>query len=195
MIYLFEFAVKVCYNTSEVFNTMDKFMIEIPEFCLVALVGATSAGKSSFAKRHFRSTEILSSDFFRAMICDDENEQSISSDAFDLLYNALNKRLKNNKLTIVDATSVQKSARTTLLNIAKDHNAPTAAIVLNPPEEVLHKRNNARPDRDIPDNVVSEHYNELIKSIENLKDEGFDFVYILNSLKQIDSVQIVRFKQ
>ncbi|MDE5593713.1 MAG: AAA family ATPase [Clostridiales bacterium] len=174
---------------------MDKFTIEIPEFCLVALVGATSAGKSSFAKKHFRSTEILSSDFFRAMICDDENEQSISSDAFDLLYNALGKRLKNNKLTIVDATSVQKSARTTLLNIAKDHNAPTAAIVLNPPEEVLHKRNQARPDRDIPDNVVSEHYLELMQSIENLKDEGFDFVYILNSLEQINSVQIVRTKQ
>lgn len=171
---------------------MDKFTIEIPEFCLVALVGATSAGKSSFAKKHFRSTEILSSDFFRAMICDDENEQSISSDAFELLYNALNKRLKNRKLTIVDATSVQKSARTKLLDIAKEHSVPTAAIVLNPPEEVLHQRNKARPDRDIPDNVVSEHYYELTQSIENLKSEGFGFVYILNSLDQIDNVQIVR---
>lgn len=171
---------------------MDKFTIEIPEFCLVALVGATSAGKSSFAKKHFRSTEILSSDFFRAMICDDENEQSISSDAFDLLYNALGKRLKNDKLTVVDATSVQQSARTKLLDIAKNHNAPTAAIVLNPPEEVLHKRNQARPDRDIPDNVVSEHYGELMRSIESLKGEGFGCVYILNSLEQIDNVHIVR---
>ena len=173
---------------------MDKFTIEIPEFCLVALVGATSAGKSSFAKKHFKPTEILSSDFFRAMICDDENEQSISSAAFDLLYNALGKRLSNKKLTVVDATSVQKSARTTLLDIAKEHNVPTAAIVLNPPEEVLHKRNQARPDRDIPDNVVSEHYHELTQSIANLKNEGFGFVYILNSLDQIDNVQIVRSK-
>lgn len=173
---------------------MDRFTIEIPEFCLVALVGATSAGKSSFAKKHFKPTEILSSDFFRAMICDDENEQSISSDAFDLLYNALNKRLKNHKLTVVDATSVQQSARTKLLDIAKDHNVCVAAIVLNIPEELLLRRNNARPDRDIPDKVVREHYDELQQGIRNLKSEGFDFVYIINSLKQLDGVEIVRTK-
>ncbi|MDE6029509.1 MAG: AAA family ATPase [Clostridiales bacterium] len=174
---------------------MDKFTIDIPEFCLVALVGATSAGKSSFAKRHFKPTETLSSDFFRAMICDDENEQSISGDAFELLYDALNKRLKNGKLTVVDATSVQKSARTTLLNIAQKHNARTAAIVLNPPEDVLHARNTARPDRHIPDGVVREHYRELMDSIASLNTEGFDFVYILNSLDQIDNAQIVRTKR
>lgn len=171
---------------------MDKFTIEIPEFCLVALVGATSAGKSSFAKKYFKTTEVLSSDFFRAMICDDENEQSISSDAFDLLYNALNKRLNNNKLTVVDATSVQQSARTKLLGIAKEHNVQTAAIVLDIPQEVLLQRNNARPDRDIPEKVVREHYNELHQGIKNLKSEGFDFVYIINSLEQIESVEIVR---
>lgn len=174
---------------------MDKFTIEVPEYCLVALVGATSAGKSSFAKKHFRSTEILSSDFFRAMICDDENEQSISPDAFDLLYNALNKRLNNSKLTVVDATSVQQSARTKLLDIAKEHNVPTAAIVLNLPEELLLSRNIARPDRDIPDKVVHEHYSELQQGIKNLKREGFDFVYIINSLEQIDNVEVIRTKQ
>ena len=45
--------------------------IEIPEFCLVALVGATSCGKSSFAAKHFKPTEVLSSDFFRGLISDD----------------------------------------------------------------------------------------------------------------------------
>ncbi|MDE6200728.1 MAG: AAA family ATPase [Clostridiales bacterium] len=173
---------------------MNKFTIEIPEFCLVALVGATSAGKSSFAKKYFKPTEVLSSDFFRAMICDDENEQSISSDAFDLLYNALNKRLNNTKLTVVDATSVQYSARKKLLDIAEEHNVHTAAIVLNLPEEILQRRNNARPDRNIPDRVVREHYDELQQGIKNLKQEGFDFVYIINSLEQLDGVEIVRTK-
>lgn len=48
--------------------------IEIPEFALVALIGATSSGKTTFAKKHFLPTEILSSDFFRAMVSDDEND-------------------------------------------------------------------------------------------------------------------------
>lgn len=173
---------------------MNKFTIEIPEFCLVALVGATSAGKSSFAKKHFKPTEVLSSDFFRAMICDDENEQSISSDAFDLLYNALNKRLKNSKLTVIDATSVQQSARKQLLDIAAEHNVHTAAIVLDLPEEILQQRNNVRPDRNIPEKVVREHYLELQQGIKNLKSEGFDLVYVINSLEQLNNVEIVRTK-
>ena len=62
--------------------------IEIPEFALVALIGATSSGKSTFAKKHFLPTEILSSDFFRGMVSDDENNQKVSKEAFDLLFYA-----------------------------------------------------------------------------------------------------------
>ena len=73
------------------------FTIEVPELCVVALIGGTSSGKSSFAAKHFLPTEVLSSDFFRGMITDDENDQSISADAFELLYYAANKRLNHKK--------------------------------------------------------------------------------------------------
>ena len=76
--------------------------IEIPELCLVAMIGATSSGKTTFANRHFRATEVLSSDFFRAMVSDDENSQDASADAFELLYHAAEKRLKNFKLTVIE---------------------------------------------------------------------------------------------
>ncbi|MCR5817341.1 MAG: AAA family ATPase, partial [Ruminococcus sp.] len=88
---------------------MDKFKIEIPEFCLVALVGGTSSGKTTFAKKYFAPTEVLSSDFFRGMVSDNENDQSATNDAFDLLWYAANKRLDNMKLTVIDATNIQKS--------------------------------------------------------------------------------------
>ena len=48
--------------------------IAIPQLCLVALIGATSAGKSTFAARHFAPTETLSSDAFRALVGDDSND-------------------------------------------------------------------------------------------------------------------------
>ena len=79
--------------------------IEIPEFALVAMIGATSSGKTTFAHKHFKDTEVLSSDFFRAMVCDDENDQTVSSDAFELLYFAANKRLDRMKTTVIDATN------------------------------------------------------------------------------------------
>lgn len=110
------------------------FTIEIPELCVVALIGGTSSGKSSFAARHFLPTEVLSSDFFRGMITDDENDQSISSDAFDLLYYAANKRLNHKKLTVIDATNLQQSVRGQVVALAKQQNVHAVAIVLNPPK-------------------------------------------------------------
>lgn len=119
----------------------DKYRIEVPELCLVAMIGGTSSGKTSFARKHFKPTEVLSSDFFRGMVCDDENSQSVSGDAFDLLYYAANKRLDNGKLTVIDATNVQQNARKQIIDLAREQNVHAAAIVLNLPEEILQERN------------------------------------------------------
>ena len=67
--------------------------IEIPELALVVLIGASGSGKSTFARRHFLQTEVLSSDYFRGLVSDDENNQSATPDAFEALYYLLDKRL------------------------------------------------------------------------------------------------------
>lgn len=173
---------------------MDKYRIEIPEFCLVALIGGTSSGKTSFALEHFKSTEVLSSDFFRGMVCDDENSQSVSGDAFDLLYYAANKRLSNMKLTVIDATNIQQSARKQVIDLAREQNVHAAAIVLNIPEEIMQQRNKARPERNFPERVIRQHCRDVKRSIRGLKREGFRFVYVINSLEQLENTEIVRTK-
>jgi protein phosphatase len=60
--------------------------ISIPELSLVLLVGPSGSGKSTFARKHFLATEVVSSDFCRALVSDDENDQSATSDAFDVLH-------------------------------------------------------------------------------------------------------------
>ena len=166
--------------------------IEIPEFALVALIGATSSGKSTFAKKHFLPTEILSSDFFRGMVSDDENNQKVSRDAFDLLFYAANKRLNLMRTTVIDATNVQPAARKQIVDLAREQNVHSVAIVLNLPERDLLARNAARPERGYPDHVIRKHTSDLRRSIKNLKKEGFRFVYILNSQQEVDEVEIVR---
>lgn len=173
---------------------MNKYEISIPEVCLVAMVGATSSGKSEFCKRYFKPTEVLSSDFFRAMITDNENDQAISKEAFDLLFYAANKRLDNMKLTVVDATNIQKEARAQIIETAKRQNVHAAAIVLDLPEELLQERNKARSDRNLPPRVVSNHCREVKRAIRYLKRDGFRFVYVIDSLEKLENVKIIRTK-
>ena len=168
--------------------------IEIPEFSLVAMIGVTSSGKTTFAHKHFLSTEVLSSDFFRAMVCDDENNQNVSKDAFDLLYYAANKRLDRMKTTVIDATNLQQSARKQVIDLAHEQNVHAVAIVLNLPERELLKRNKERAERNFPERVVKKHCTDLKRCIRHLKKDGFRFVYVLNSQEEIDSVEIVRTK-
>jgi protein phosphatase len=68
-------------------------VIKIPELSLVVLIGISGSGKSSFAGRHFRPTEVISSDFCRALVSDDENDQGATGDAFDVLGFIAAKRL------------------------------------------------------------------------------------------------------
>ncbi|MBR1592483.1 MAG: polynucleotide kinase-phosphatase [Ruminococcus sp.] len=173
---------------------MDKFRIEIPEFCLVAMIGGTSSGKTSFANRFFRHTEVLSSDFFRGMVCDDENSQEHSGDAFDLLYYAANKRLDNMKLTVIDATNIQSKAREKIINISREQNVHAAAIVLNLPEDILQERNKLRPERNFPERVIRQHSRDVRRCIKGLKREGFRFVYVINSPEQLENTEIIRTK-
>lgn len=168
--------------------------IEIPEFALVAMIGATSSGKTTFAKQHFLPTEVLSSDFFRAMVADDENDQTVSADAFDLLYYTANKRLDRMKTTVIDATNLQQSARKQVIDLAHKQNVHAVAIVLDLPEKELLRRNSERTDRGYPERVIHNHYTNLRKSIRHLKKDGFRFVYVLTSQEEIDSVEIIRTK-
>src|SRR5688572_25454532 len=120
--------------------------IMIPDFCLVVLVGVSGSGKSTFARKHFLPTEVISSDFCRGLVSDDENSQDATDDAFDLLHAIAAKRLKRMKLTVIDATNVQPEARKRLLQLAREYHTMPIAIVLDVPEHVAVARNRTRPD-------------------------------------------------
>ncbi|MCL1918475.1 MAG: polynucleotide kinase-phosphatase [Peptococcaceae bacterium] len=166
--------------------------IEIPEIAVVALMGASGSGKSTFAKQHFKPTEVLSSDYFRALISDDENNQLVSAQAFETLYYVANKRLELGLFTVIDATNVQKEARASVLRLAKEQNCHAAAIVLALPENICQERNGQRPDRDFGGHVIRRQSEQLRRSLKYLKKEGFRYIYVLKSEEDIADVEIVR---
>src|SRR5829696_7082213 len=121
--------------------------VTIPELSLVVLVGPSGCGKSTFARRHFKPTEVLSSDFCRGLVSDDENDQSATKDAFEVLHYIASKRLAAGRLTVVDATNVQPEARKPLIELARRYHCLPVALVLDVPERVCEERNRTRADR------------------------------------------------
>ena len=58
------------------------------------LIGASGSGKSTFAARHFMPTETVISDFCRALVADDPNDQAATKDAFAVLHEITSRRLR-----------------------------------------------------------------------------------------------------
>ena len=166
--------------------------LAVPELALVVLLGASGCGKSTFAGRHFAETEVVSSDRCRALVADDENDQSATADAFEVLHLLVAKRLSRGRLTVVDATNVTPDARRPLLDLARRFHVPAVAIVLDLPEEECLRRNAARAGRRVPDEAIQRQAHFLRASVGGLSREGFRRVHLLRSAGEVDQAAIAR---
>jgi protein phosphatase len=166
--------------------------LAIPELSLVLLVGPSGSGKSSFGRKHFLPSEVISSDFCRGLVADNENDQSATGDAFDLLHVIVRKRLARGKLTVIDATNVQPEARKTLIELAREYHVFAVAIVFDLPERLCLDRNASRADRQFGPHVVRNQLQQLRKSLRGLEREGIRYVFKLSTVEAVDSAAIER---
>ena len=168
-------------------------ILKIPEPSLVLLVGPSGSGKSTFARKHFKPTEILSSDFCRGLVSDDETDQTVTKDAFEVLRFIAAKRLAAGKLTVIDATNVQSDARKPLLALAREYHYLTVAIVFNMHIKLCQERNATRPDRNLKPHVIRRQHQQLRHSLRNLRREGFrQFLYVMSTPQTVESVRVER---
>ncbi|WP_330182674.1 polynucleotide kinase-phosphatase [Nocardia sp. NBC_01503] len=164
--------------------------LSIPELSLVVLIGSTGSGKSTFARKHFRGTAIISSDACRGIVSDDENDQAATPEAFALLHHIAGVRLRRGLRTVVDATNVQPKARQELIELARAHDVLPVAIVLDVPEQECVRRNASRPDRDFGPHVVARQQRDLRRGMRFLEREGFRRVHVLHGAAEIDAATI-----
>ena len=165
--------------------------LTIPENALVLLIGAAGSGKSTFARKHFKTTEIVSSDALRAVVSGDEADQSASGDAFWLLRLITGMRLRRGKLTVIDATNVQAASRKSLLALASRNLRPAVAIVFKLPVTVCLERNAARPDRSVTPEIVEKQAADLFASLPRLWEEPYRNLYVFENTQDVDSAQIL----
>lgn len=166
--------------------------IKIYEPSLVLLIGISGSGKSTFAQRHFKATEVISSDHCRALVCDDEADQSATKAAFEILYLIASRRLAYRKLTVIDATNVLATSRQPLIRLARRHNFPLIAIVFDVSEEAAQTRNLLRAGRIVAPEIIKQQSEDLKLSMLELTNEGFEKIYRLSDLAEIADISIER---
>jgi protein phosphatase len=166
--------------------------VTLPELSLVLLVGPSGCGKSTFALQHFKPTEVLSSDYCRGLVSDDENDQSSTKEAFEVLHFIARKRLAAGRLTVVDATNVQPDSRKPLVALAREFHLLPVAIVFDFPEKLCQERNRSRPNRDFGTHVVRNQAEQLRRSLRGLEREGFRGVHVFKSPEELEGLEIVR---
>ncbi|PRY43232.1 protein phosphatase [Geodermatophilus tzadiensis] len=169
--------------------------VVVPDLALVVLIGVSGSGKSTFARRHFRATQVVSSDSCRGLVADDENDQSATPAAFDLLHHIAGVRLRAGRLTVVDATNVKREDRASLVALAREHDVLPVAVVLDVPEGECLARNAARPDRDLPPEVVRRQRTDLRRGLRGLGREGFRKVHVLDGTEEVERAVVTYEKQ
>jgi protein phosphatase len=156
------------------------------------LVGPAGSGKSTFALRHFAAQAVMSADWFRKVVSDDESDQSATPQAFAILRFIAARRLRRGRLTVIDATNVRRRDRLALLRVAERFRRPAYAIVFELPLAVCLELNARRSVRQVDDDVVRMQWLEMPRPPSVLLEEGFREVHVLHSLAEIDALTVTR---
>jgi predicted kinase len=165
-------------------------MIGVPANALVLLIGAAGSGKSTFARRHFPDDAVVSSDSFRAVLAGDEADQRVTDAAFELLHQAIERRLEAGLLTVVDATNLDLLGRATPLDLARRFRRPAIAIVFALPADVCLLRNRTRA-RVVRPAVVRRQSANLRHVRTDLEGEGYATSHFFGSESEVESALVV----
>ena len=159
---------------------------------MVVLVGPAGAGKSTFALRHFRDSEVLSTDFFRKLVSDSEADQSATPQAFAILRFVAARRLRRGRPTVVDATNVRRRDRLALLRLAGRLRRPAVAVVFDLPLELCLARSLGRGSRPVDPEVIRRHWLAMPRPATALLAEGFAAVHAFSDAAAVDSAVVTR---
>lgn len=154
----------------------------------MVLCGPAGCGKSTFAKRHFRPTQIISSDWARGMVGDDERDQRYNVQAFALVHFLVEQRLGINRLCVVDSTALTAQSRRDLLELARKCQVPTTLMLFNVPFETCVERDEKR-DRSVGRAVLERQYQSFEQTKDAVLKEGFTQVVQLQD-GDLDTIHV-----
>jgi predicted kinase len=171
-------------------QTSAPFTIAVPARTLMVLCGPAASGKSTFASQRFAPSISVSSDRCRELICDDDNNQLVNRDAFDLFYYIIHKRMHLSRFTVADSTALQVEARRRLLALAGRHSYLTCLLIFNVPLATCLERNRRR-GRLVEERVIGYHAELLQQVMRNAAQEGWQRIYTLDERNGDVGVEVI----
>lgn len=164
-----------------------QLLLTIPRRTLLVLCGPAGAGKSTLARTlvtsykdvGLRDTTIVSSDYCRALICDDENNQAVNRETFELFYDIIDRRMRQNVLTIADSTALLADTRYQLLALAHKYNYFSCILVFNTSTATCIERDRQRL-RNVGERVVRYHSEQMMQALQTIPREGWNRFYLVD---------------
>ena len=150
-------------------------MIELPSPCLVVLIGPAGSGKSTWAAEHL-GPSVVSSDALRSMVGEGEDDLRASADAFAVLDDIVERRLRRGITTVIDSLGTDPKRRARWREIAAARDVPCVAVVFDVLPAQLRRQNRSRHKR-VPDAVISRQLLEWPGVLDAVRSEPFDAVH------------------
>jgi protein phosphatase len=149
----------------------------LPRRTLLVLCGPAGCGKSTFAAQRFLPTEIVGSDHCRALVCDDENDQTVSREAFDVFHTILEKRMRLGRFCVADSTALSSQARARLRQQSRHLGYYGCLLIFNTPTEICLQRDRQRT-RQVGEAGIQYQAGLLKQALVDAPTEGWELVHI-----------------
>jgi len=160
---------------------IDESPVSLPQRTLLVLCGIPGSGKSTFAheliaQQGLPPTTIVSSDICRALICDDETNQQVSRDAFDLFHYIIFKRMRQGRFIIADSTALLSNARYRLFEQAMSYHYATCLLVFTVDPAICIQRDRTR-QRIVGEAIIRNLQQLLDQALSDIPHEHWQQVY------------------
>lgn len=167
-------------------------VLAVASDALVLLVGPAGAGKTTFAARHFRPGEVVSSDLLRGRVSGDPADQSATDRAFRALHRVVGDRSRRGLVTVVDATNLLYPSRASLLDISSGWRRPAVAVAFDVSIGQCLAWNARRPGRFVVESVLRRQHRLMDRALQHLPREGFESIVVVRTPREIDRLTIQR---